>query len=79
MNGQSETDKAENILIKLNVNTGGLEQFENADGSLPGLSAYYFDKHIITLKNIVTEGTTSTFIESFDIEKMIGRGTLNVQ
>ena len=69
LNGQSETDKAENILIKLNVNTGGLEQFENADGSLPGLSAYYFDKHIITLKNIVTEGTTSTFIESFDIEK----------
>ncbi|MBE7723967.1 MAG: hypothetical protein E7244_05840 [Enterocloster citroniae] len=38
LNGQSETDKAENILIKLNVNTGGLEQFENADGSLPGLT-----------------------------------------
>ena len=68
LNDNVEKESIKNVLIRLNLDTYELEQFEHQDFSLPGISTYYFDDHIITLKNLVSDGTTLTYIESIDVE-----------
>ena len=67
-NQNNPTSEAENVLMRINLEEGGIEKIENQDFSVPGISTYYFNNHIVTLKNIVSDETTNTFIESFDIE-----------
>lgn len=58
-----------NVLFRLNIESSQLDRFENNDGSKPGIPTYLFNNKILTLKNIITDGITRTFIEAIDVEK----------
>lgn len=63
------TGNISNILFRFNIESSKIERFEKNDGSLPGIPTYLFNEKILTLKNIVTDEITSTFIETIDVEK----------
>lgn len=58
-----------NILFRINVEDGGVEQVEHLDDSVPGIKAHEFQGCIITIKDFVTEKEIKTLIESYDPEK----------
>ena len=58
-----------NVLFRHNIESSQLDRFEHNDGSKPGIPTYLFNDRILTLKNIITEEATKTFIEAIDVEK----------
>ena len=58
-----------NVLFRFNIESSQIDRFENEDGSEPGIPTYLFNGRILTLKNIVTDESTTTFIEAVNVEK----------
>lgn len=63
------TNNISNVLFRFNTESTQIDRFENEDGSQPGIPTYLFNGRILTLKNIVTDESTTTFIEAINVEK----------
>ena len=66
---KEDTDNITNVLFRFNIESSQIDRFENEDGSEPGIPTYLFNGRILTLKNIVTDESTTTFIEAVNVEK----------
>lgn len=55
-----------NTLFQIDLSSNTMNKYENFDGSLAGISTYEHNGNIVTLKNIVSDDTITTFLEMFD-------------
>ena len=63
-----DADDTCNDLLRINVQSQNVDSFVHKDNSIPGISTYIFDGKIVTIKNVLIDNMTKTYIDCFNTD-----------
>lgn len=63
-----DSDMGENVLFRVDLDKLKIERIKHKDGSIPGITIYFYKGKILTLKSMVENNKLVTFIEAYDLQ-----------